>query len=117
MSVSADTLPLAVGSEVRSRGRSFLLAGVLLLVFSVAMATALGAVSIPLETSVRLVGKGILQMPMASEERAQAAIVYLIRFPPGSGRSPCGRSASCIRCFDAGALSQPFGRGGYYWRF
>ncbi len=81
MSVSADTLPLAVGSEVRSRGRSFLLAGVLLLVFSVAMATALGAVSIPLETSVRLVGKGILQMPMASEERAQAAIVYLIRFP------------------------------------
>lgn len=62
-------------------GGRFLLAGVLLLFFSIAVAAALGAVSIPLETTVRLIVRGVFGLPVGSEERAQAAIVYLIRFP------------------------------------
>lgn len=85
MSISADTLPLTVESAIRSRSRGFrrgfLLVGILLLFFSLAIATALGAVNIPLEATVRLIARGVFQLPVGSEERAQAAIVYLIRFP------------------------------------
>lgn len=79
MSISADALPLAFKAVSRSGG--FLLAGVLFLLFSVAVAAALGTVTIPLKTTVHLLAKGIFHMSVGSEERAEAAIVYLIRFP------------------------------------
>lgn len=53
--------------------------GVLLV--SITIATSMGAVTLPLETTARLLIKSILQLPIESGERAAATIVYLIRFP------------------------------------
>jgi iron complex transport system permease protein len=45
------------------------------------IAVAFGAVPIPLETTARLLFKGIFELPIDGQEHAQATIVYLIRFP------------------------------------
>ena len=52
-----------------------------LLVVSIAVATALGAVTIPLLTTLRLLTHGLFQLPIDGDERALATIVYLIRLP------------------------------------
>jgi iron complex transport system permease protein len=49
--------------------------------FSITVAAAFGAVTLPLDTTARLLAKGMIGLPVVNEERAQAAIVYLIRFP------------------------------------
>lgn len=81
MSVSVDSVPLTLKSAPVWRGTWSLLACALLLVVSITIAAALGAVTLPLETTARLLVKGVLHIPVEGEERAQATIVYLIRFP------------------------------------
>jgi iron complex transport system permease protein len=116
--VSADTLPVTVESAVGSRGfrrgfrRGFLLAAILFLFFSVALATALGAVSIPLETTVRLIARGVLQLPVGSEERAQAAIVYLIRFPRVLAAALVGASLALSGVVMQGLFRNPLAEAG-----
>lgn len=81
MSTYTDAVPLAIPASSTARDAWSLTACVLLLLFSMTVASALGAVALPLETTGRLIVKGVLQLPVQGEERAQAAIVYLIRFP------------------------------------
>jgi iron complex transport system permease protein len=81
MSTYTDTVPLALSTSRTAREAWFFAACALLLLFSLTVASALGAVALPLETTGRLLVKGILQLPIEEGERAQAAIVYLIRFP------------------------------------
>ena len=52
-----------------------------LLLVSVTIAVSMGAVTIPLQTTARLLLKSIFQLSIDSDERAYATIVYLIRFP------------------------------------
>lgn len=81
MSTYTDAVPLAIPASSTARDAWSLAACVLLLLFSMTVASALGAVALPLETTGRLIVKGVLHLPVQGEERAQAAIVYLIRFP------------------------------------
>lgn len=81
MTTATETLSASGTSTLVRRKTKTLLVGSLLLCASITLAAAMGAVSIPLETTARLIAKGILQLPVLDEERAQAAIVYLIRFP------------------------------------
>ncbi|MCS6927138.1 MAG: iron ABC transporter permease [Candidatus Binatia bacterium] len=81
MSMSVVTLPLLRKSVDVRKGNWSLATCVALFLGSMAVAASLGAVTLPLDTTVRLLVKGIAGLPIDSEERAQAAIVYLIRFP------------------------------------
>ncbi|MEW6298705.1 MAG: iron chelate uptake ABC transporter family permease subunit [Thermodesulfobacteriota bacterium] len=81
MSLSADTLPLTPTSGVAPRSRRGFFLCLLLFLFSITVAAAFGAVTLPLDTTARLLAKGMIGLPVVNEERAQAAIVYLIRFP------------------------------------
>lgn len=81
MSMSVDTLPLTLKSTAVRQGKWSLLVCLTLFLFSITVAASLGAVTLPLGTTARLLAKGVLGLPVGSEERAQATIVYLIRFP------------------------------------
>lgn len=81
MSISVDTLPLTLNSTAVRQGKWSLLICLTLLLFSLTVAASLGSVTLPLETTARLLAKGVLGLPVGSEERAQATIVYLLRFP------------------------------------
>ncbi len=59
----------------------WLAAGVGLLLVSMLTGLAVGAVPIPLETTAQVLAKGILGLEVDGQERAQATIVYLLRFP------------------------------------
>lgn len=78
-STGAFSLPLEASRLKQGAGSLF--GYVVALLGSMAIATALGAVAIPLDTTTHLLVKGILHLPFEEHERAQAAIVYLIRFP------------------------------------
>ncbi|MBI3245839.1 MAG: iron chelate uptake ABC transporter family permease subunit [Deltaproteobacteria bacterium] len=81
MNVSVPTLSLALKSTVVHQRRWPLVVCVVLLFCSMTLASSLGAVTLPLDTTARLLAKGIAGLPIDGEERAQAAIIYLIRFP------------------------------------
>lgn len=81
MNASATTLPLTIKSTDAPQRRWPLLVCLVLLLGSMTIASSLGAVTLPLDTTARLLVKGIAGLPFAGEERAQAAILYLIRFP------------------------------------
>ncbi len=81
MRVWVDTLPQAFSPLWIRKGVRSLLGGILLLLLSVGVASALGAVTLPLSTTARLLVQGLLHLPIAREEEAQAVIVCLIRFP------------------------------------
>jgi iron complex transport system permease protein len=51
------------------------------LLFSVVVATAVGVVPVPLGETLDILAQGMFHGSLAGEERAAAAIVYLIRFP------------------------------------
>ena len=48
---------------------------------SIMLATAVGSVSVPIVTVVRLLTQGIFQLQVSDDERGLATIIYLIRFP------------------------------------
>lgn len=81
MNASATPLPLALKSTAVHQRRWPLVVCAVLLFCSMTIASALGAVTLPLDTTARLLAKGIIGLPIGGEERAQAAIIYLIRFP------------------------------------
>lgn len=81
MNVAVETSSLVFRPAAERRGTWLLGIGVLLLLASITLAATLGAVTLPLDTTIRLIGKGVLHLPVTSEERSEAAIVYLIRFP------------------------------------
>ena len=81
MRTATETLLRVRKAVVGGQASWTVLCGSGVLLVSMTIAVALGAVSMPLETTARLLLKGILQLPVTSDERAQATIVYLIRFP------------------------------------
>lgn len=81
MSVWTETLPLARKASRWWQGHWAVRGSVFLLLVSITTTVTLGAVAVPLETTIRLLVKGMFQLPLEDSERAQAAIVYLIRFP------------------------------------
>jgi iron complex transport system permease protein len=81
MNASAITPPLVLKSTVVPQRLWPLIVCTVLLFCSVTIASALGAVTLPLATTARLLMKGLIGLPVAGEERTQAAIIYLIRFP------------------------------------
>jgi iron complex transport system permease protein len=68
-------------SRVWFRSGWSLSACLVLLLCSMIVAVSLGAVSLPFETTARLLIKGILHLPVDGAERAQVTIIYMIRFP------------------------------------
>jgi iron complex transport system permease protein len=81
MNASATTLPLMLKSPAMRQGPWSLLLCLVLFLCSITVATAVGSVTLPFGTTARLLTKGMLGLPIASDERAQATIIYLIRFP------------------------------------
>jgi len=81
MNGSAETYALSPHSSIARHSGWSLSAGLVLLIFSMVVAVSLGTVSLPFETTGRLLIKGVLQLPVEGTERAQATIIYLIRFP------------------------------------
>lgn len=81
MSHFTDTFFLVPKSRVVAGPRWVLSVCLLLGVLSLLVAVAVGAVSLPLTTTARLLAKSILGLPIEAGERTQATIVYLIRLP------------------------------------
>lgn len=78
MSRSVQTPPLM---RAKRQHKGLFLLCVLLGVFSLTAAVALGPVPLPLHTTARLLARSLLGLPIDPAERAQATIVYLIRLP------------------------------------
>lgn len=81
MNASATTMSVAFKPTAVYQRRWPLVVCAVLLICSMTIASSLGAVTLPFATTARLLAKGIAGLPFAGEERAQAAIIYLIRFP------------------------------------
>ena len=81
MNASTTTVPLALMSTTTHSHRWPLVVCAVLLFCSMTIAASLGAVTFPLDTTARLLAKGIAGLSIAGDERAPAAIIYLIRFP------------------------------------
>ena len=85
-------------------------AGVLLV--SITIAVSLGAVTIPLETTARLLITSILQLPIASDDRAVATIVYLIRLPRVLAAAVVGASLAVSGVVMQGLFRNPLADSG-----
>jgi cobalamin transport system permease protein len=112
MSVSVDSVSLSLKSAAVWRGPWPLLMCALLLVVSITVAAALGAVTLPLETTARLLVKGVLHLPVKGEERAQATIVYLIRFPRVLAAALVGASLALSGAVMQGLFRNPLADAG-----
>ena len=107
MNPSSESLPLSHESALVWK-KSWLipLFGVLLVV-SMAVATALGAVTIPLHTTIRLLTHGLFQLPIEGDERALATIVYLIRLPRVLAAALVGASLALAGTMMQGLFRNP----------
>jgi len=83
-----------------------------LLVVSVTVAVAWGQVSIPLETSARLLWCVLFELPIDAHERAQATIVYLIRLPRVLAAAVVGASLAVAGAAMQGLFRNPLADAG-----
>src|SRR5581483_2182072 len=112
MSTSATTWPLTINSTDAPRRRWPLFVCLVLLLGSITIASSLGAVTLPLDTTARLLAKGIAGLPFAGEERAQAAIIYLIRFPRVLAAALVGAALALSGVIMQGLFRNPLADGG-----
>jgi iron complex transport system permease protein len=112
MNASATTMPLAHTSTAVHSRRWPLVVCAVLLFCSMTIASALGAVTLPLDTTVRLLAKSIAGFPIAGEERAQAAIIYLIRFPRVLAASLVGAALASSGVIMQGLFRNPLADAG-----
>ncbi len=112
VSSSSKSLPLSPESAV-VWNKSWLIPvfGVLLVV-SIAIATALGAVTIPLHTTTRLLTYGLFQLPIDGDERTLATIVYLIRLPRVLAAALVGASLALAGTMMQGLFRNPLADAG-----
>lgn len=82
------------------------------LVVSVVIAASWGQVSIPLETTGRLLWRAICELPIDSQERAQATIVYLIRLPRVLAAAVVGASLAVAGAVMQGLFRNPLADAG-----
>lgn len=86
--------------------------GVLLLALSIICATALGSVTLPLESTARLLVQGLLRLPVSSEEQTLATIVYVIRFPRVLAAALVGASLALSGVLMQGLFRNPLADAG-----
>ncbi len=112
MRTSTDTLSVVRKVAVEWRSSWSLVFFVGFLLVSMIIAMALGAVAIPLETTARLLVKGVLQLSIETDERAQATIVYLIRFPRVLAAALVGASLALSGVMMQGLFRNPLAEAG-----
>ena len=112
VSSSSKSLPLSHESAfVWKKSWLIPLFGVLLVV-SIVIATALGAVTIPLHTTTRLLTHGLFQLPIDGDERTLATIVYLIRLPRVLAAALVGASLALAGTMMQGLFRNPLADAG-----
>lgn len=83
-----------------------------LLGVSILIGLALGAVPLPFETTARLLAKSLLGLSIDGQERAQATIVYLIRFPRVLAAALVGASLAMSGVMMQGLFRNPLADAG-----
>ena len=83
-----------------------------LLVGSVTVAVAWGQVSMPLETTARLLWCVLFELPIDTHERAQVTIVYLIRLPRVLAAAVVGASLAVAGAAMQGLFRNPLADAG-----
>ncbi len=79
---------------------------------SIMLATAVGSVSVPIVTVVRLLTQGIFQLPVSDDERGLATIIYLIRFPRVIAAAVVGGSLALAGTMMQGLFRNPLADAG-----
>ncbi len=79
---------------------------------SIMLATAVGSVSVPIVTVVRLLTQGIFQLQVSDDERGLATIIYLIRFPRVIAAAVVGGSLALAGAMMQGLFRNPLADAG-----
>ncbi len=112
MSSSTQSLPLSHASAAVWKKSWLIPLFGLVLFASIAVATALGTVAIPLSTTTRLLAQGLLQLPVEGDERALATIVYLLRLPRVLAAALVGASLALAGTMMQGLFRNPLADAG-----